>query len=90
MKLRTYKGIVVGKGSALAEALEVKDKGKAAEKVFKDTTDRFYKTYPSEDCKWFMSHCSVAPKPEPKPETLTFTANGKPQFTFEGIKHVDP
>lgn len=50
--LRTYKGVVVGRGSALAEAMLDKDK-KVAEKVFKATTDRYNALYPEADRQWF-------------------------------------
>lgn len=54
--LRTFKGVLVGKGSALSEALSLNDKGKAAEKVFKATTVRFQEIYGAEDCNWFMAY----------------------------------
>lgn len=53
MKLRTYKGILVGKGSALAEALEKSEAD--ASKVYKETSLRFEALYGKEAASWFYN-----------------------------------
>lgn len=51
--MRAYKGTYVGKGSALAEAIE---KGDAeAKKVYDETTQRFDAMYSQEDRTWFYT-----------------------------------
>lgn len=54
--LKKYRDILVAKGSALAEALEIKDdkeRSKAAKKVYDETSERYNKLYPAEDRAWF-------------------------------------
>lgn len=47
-----YKDILVAKGSALYDAIHSKD-SKAAEKIYKETTDRYCKLHSAEDRAWF-------------------------------------
>jgi hypothetical protein len=44
---------MVGKGSALAQALE-KSEADAA-KIYKETTERFFALYGKEDAGWFIN-----------------------------------
>lgn len=50
--LTTYRGVVVGKGSQLAQALADNDK-RAAARIFDETTARFDAIYPKGDRQWF-------------------------------------
>lgn len=53
--MRRFKDTMVGKGSALSEALDSKDK-KLAEKVYAETSDRYKTQVPNpEDRAWFLS-----------------------------------
>ena len=49
--ITAYKRTLVGKGSQLAEALQVSPA--AAKKVYEDTTARFDALYPAGDRQWF-------------------------------------
>lgn len=52
--MRRYKDTFVAKGSALLEAMEMKDGKKLAEKIYKETTARAKALY-GEDYDWFMA-----------------------------------
>lgn len=52
--MKYYKGVMVGKGSALYEALNNKD-DKAAKKIFGETTERYKALYSQEDRDWFAN-----------------------------------
>lgn len=51
--MRRYKDTFVGKGSALATALEKGEKD--AKKVYDETTAAFVKLYGVDDAAWFVS-----------------------------------
>jgi hypothetical protein len=51
--MRKFKDTLVGKGSALFEALKVSPK--AAEKVYKETNARYCSMYSKEDREWFAN-----------------------------------
>lgn len=55
--MKTYKGILVGKGSALSEALESRsDTSEAdAKKVYEETGKRFELLHGKEDATWFLA-----------------------------------
>jgi hypothetical protein len=62
MLQKLYKGVTVGKNSALADAIEqdeaLKRQGKSeeavnAKKVFAETSERFEALYGKEDTSWF-------------------------------------
>ena len=61
--MKYYKGFPVAKGSALYEALDIKDdkeRSKAAKKIFDETTDRYKKLYPQSDIEWFAAWTNKA------------------------------
>ena len=56
--MKEYKGVLVGKGSALYDALQAKDE-KLAKKIFGETTERYKALYSKEDRDWFASWTNV-------------------------------
>lgn len=53
MNRRTFHGVLVSKNSDLYKALS-EGKTKEAEKIFKETNERYKKLYSEEDRAWFQ------------------------------------
>lgn len=54
--MRLYKDVFVVKGSQLSLALELKDGGKEAAKLYAESTKRYEIQYSAEDRAWFWTH----------------------------------